>query len=60
MRLINIYCNYSDSFKYSILLYLYYYNIKNNHGRISQLNNNLNPYIPIEFNKNSDIAKFEK
>ena len=60
MRLINIYCNDSDSFKYSILLYLYYYNIKNNHGRISQLNNNLNPYIPSEFNKNSDIAKFEK
>ena len=56
MRLINIYCNDSDSFKYSILLYLYYSNI--NHGRISQLNNNLNPYIPIEFNKNSDIAQF--
>ena len=58
MRLINIYCNDSESFKYSILLYLYYYNIKKNHGRISQLNNNLNPYIPIEFNKNSDIAQF--
>ena len=54
MRLINIYCNDSESFKYSILLYLYYYNIKKNHGRISQLNNNLNPYIPIEFNKNSE------
>ena len=58
MRLINIYCNDSESFKYSILLYLYNYNIKKNHGRISQLNNNLNPYIPIEFNKNSDIAQF--
>ena len=60
MFLINIYCNDSESFKYSILLYLYYYNIKKNHGRISQLNNNLNPYIPIEFNKNSDIAQFEQ
>ena len=59
MRLINIYCNDSNSFKYSILLYLYYYNIKKNHGRISQLNNNVNPYISIEFNKNSDIAQFE-
>ena len=39
---------------------MYYYNIKNNHGRISQLNNNLNPYIHIEFNKNSDIWQFEK
>ena len=58
MRLINIYCNDSDSFKYSILLYLYYSNI--NDGRISQLNNNLNPYIPIEFNKNSNIAQFEQ
>ena len=60
MRLINIYCNDSNSFKYSILLYLYYYNIKKNHGRISQLNNNVNPYISIEFNKNSDIAQFEQ
>ena len=60
MRLVNIYCNDSQSFKYSILLYLYNYNIKKNQGRISQLNNNLNPYIPIEFNKNSDIAQFEQ
>ena len=60
MRLINIYCNDSNSFKYSILLYLYYYNIKKNHSRISQLNNNVNPYISIEFNKNSDIAQFEQ
>ena len=29
MRLINIKCNDSDSFKYSLLLYIYYYNIKN-------------------------------
>ena len=60
MRLINIYCNDSNSFNYSILLYLYCYNIKKNHGRISQLNNNVNPYISIEFNKNSDIAQFEQ
>ena len=33
MRLKNIKCNDSDSFKYSILLYLYYYNIKNDYLR---------------------------
>ena len=60
MRLININCGDSESFKYSILLCLYYYNIKKNHGRVSQLNNNLNPYIHIKFNKNSDIFQFEK
>ena len=37
MRLINIKCNDSDSFKYSILLYLYYYNIKNNYNRPSEI-----------------------
>ena len=51
MRSVNIYCNDSESFKYSILLYLYYYNIKKNHGRISQLKNNLNPYITVEIIK---------
>ena len=60
MCLINIYCNDSNSFKFSILLYLYYYNIKKNRGRIPQLNNKLNLYISIEFNKNSDIAQFEQ
>ena len=60
MRLINLNCVDSESFKYSIQLYLYYYNIKNNHARVSQLNNNLNPYIHIKFNKNSDILQFEK
>ena len=34
--------------------------MKNNHARVSQLNNNLNPYIHIKFNKNSDILQFEK
>ena len=60
MRLININCDDSESFKYSILLYLYYYNIKKNHGRVSQLINNLNPYIHIKFNKNNDSKQFEK
>ena len=60
MRLININFNDKESFKYSILLYLYYYNIQNNHGRVAQLNNNLNPYIHIKFNENSDILQFEK
>ena len=54
--------NYVDveSFKYSIQLDLYYCNIKNNDARVSELNNNLNPYIHIKFNKNSDILQFEK
>ena len=60
MRLINLNCVDGESFKYSIQLYLYYYNIKKNHARVSQLNNNLNPYIHIKFNKNSDILQFEK
>ena len=34
--------------------------MKNNHARVPQLNNNLNPYIHIKFNKNSDILQFEK
>ena len=61
MRIINLQCNDNQSFKYSILLYyLYYYNIKNNHGRISQLNNNLYPYIDIKFNENNDLYQFEQ
>ena len=60
MRLINLNCVDSESLKFSIQLYLYYYNMKNNHARVSQLNNNLNPYIHIKFNKNSDILQFEK
>ena len=51
MRLIIIDCSDSESFEYSILLYLYYYNIKNNHARVSQLNKNLNPYIHINLKK---------
>ena len=60
MRLININCDDSESFKYSILLYLYYYNIRKNHGGVSQLINNLNPYIHIKLNKNNDLKQFGK
>ena len=55
MHIANLQCEDNESFKYSRLLYLYYYNIKSNYGRISQLNNNIKPYIPIEFNNNNDI-----
>ena len=60
MRLINIKCNDNDSFKYSILLYLYYYNIKNNYLRSTEINKHINPYIQIYFNENNDIYQFEK
>ena len=60
MRLINIKCNDSDSFKYSILLYLYYYNMKNNYLRPTEMNKHTNPYIQIYFNENNDIYQFEK
>ena len=60
MRIINVQCYDNQSFKYYILLYLYYYNIKNNHGRISQLNNNLYPYRDIKFNENNDLYQFEQ
>ena len=60
MHLININCADSESFKYSILLYSHYYNIKNNNARVAQLNNNLNPYAHVKFNNNSDILQFEK
>ena len=60
MRLINIKCNDSDSFKYSILLYLYYYNIKNNYLRPAEIDKHSNPYTQIYFNRNNDIYQFEK
>ena len=60
MRLINIKCDNSEYFKYPILLYLYYYNFKNNHARVTHRINNVNPYIYIKFNKNSDLLQFEK
>ena len=60
LHLINIKCNDNDSFKYSILLYLYYYNIKNNYNRPSEIDKHSNPYIDIYFNCNNDIYQFEK
>ena len=60
MRLINIKYNDSDSFKYSILLYLHHYNIKNNYLRPTQIDKHSNPYIQIYFNRNNDIYQFEK
>ena len=60
MRLINIKCNDSDSFRHSILLYLYYYNIKNNYLRPTEINKHINPDIQIYFNGNNDIYQFEK
>ena len=60
LHLINIKCNDSDSFKYSILLYLYYYNIINNYNRPTEIDKNSDPYIHIYFNRNNDIYLFEK
>ena len=60
LHLINVKCDDSDSFKYSILLYLYYYNIKNNYLRPTEINKHSNPYIQIYFNENNDIYQFEK
>ena len=60
MRLINIKCNDFGTFKYSILLYLYYYNIKINYLRPTEINKHTNPYIQIYFNENNDIYQFEK
>ena len=60
MRLTNIKCNDSDSFKYSIPLYLYYYKIKNNYLMPTEINKHSNPYIQIYFNENNDIYQFEK
>ena len=59
MCLINIINIDKESFKCSVLLYIYYYNIKKNRAKVSQLINNINPYIDIKFNENSDIVQFE-
>ena len=60
MCLINIKCDNSDSFKYSILLYLYYYNIKINYNRPTEINKHRDPYMLIHFNDGNDINQFEK
>ena len=59
MRLINIKCDNSDSCKYSILLYLYYYNIKINHNRPVEINKHRDPHITIIFDKSNDVIQFE-
>ena len=60
MRLINIICTDKKSFKYSVLLCIYHYNIKKNRARVSQLINNINSYIDIKFNENTDIEQSER
>ena len=55
MLLINITCTDKESFKYSLLLDIYYYNIKK---IVQWLINNINPYIDIKFNENSDVMQF--
>ena len=60
LHLINIKCNDSNYLKYSILLYVCYYNIKNNYNRPSEIDKHSNPYIDIYFNCNNDIYQFEK
>ena len=60
MRLINLKCEDSESFEYSITLYLYYYNIEKNHGRRTQIFSNMNPYLHINFNKKNYPEQFEK
>ena len=60
MCLISIKCDNSDSFKYSILLYLYYYNIKINYNRPTEINKHRDPYMLIHFNDGNDINQFEK
>ena len=60
MRLINLKCEDSKSFEYSIILYLYYYNIQKNHGRRTQLFSKMNPYLHINFNKKNYPEQFEK
>ena len=59
-HLINIKCDDFDSFKYSILLYLYYYNVKTNYNRPSEIDQDRDPYIKIIFNRTNNITEFEK
>ena len=59
-RLINIKCDDRDSSEYSILLYLYYYNVKNNYNRPSEIDKYREPYIKIIFNRTNNATEFEK
>ena len=52
-------CNDSESLKHSILLYLYYYNIKTNKTRVTKIHNNTTPHLSIRFNTANDIFQFE-
>ena len=56
----NIKCDNSDSFNYSIPLYLYYYNIKVNYNRPTEINKHRDPDILIHFNDYNDITQFER
>ena len=60
-RLINIKFADKNSFKYSMLLYLYYYNI-NNFNRPTEIDKHTEPYILIHFNNNNNngINQFER
>ena len=60
MRLINILCNNRESFKYSVLLYFYYYNIKKNHSRPVTIDQSKHPYLKIFFHRNNDLVQFER
>ena len=60
MRLINIKYDNRDSFKYSILLSLYYYNIKINYNRPTEIDKHRDPYILIHFNDANHIIQFER
>ena len=60
MHLINITCDNSDSFKYSKLLYLYYYNIKINYKRPTEINKHRDPYSLIHFNDSNHIIQLER
>ena len=73
MHLMTPKCNDSESFKYSLLLYLYYYNITTNKTRVSQIDNNTTPHLSrvsqidnntiphlsIRFNSDNDKDQFE-
>ena len=50
MRTINPKCTNEDSFKYSILISLHYYDLNNHKERISQLNKYINKYNFISTN----------
>ena len=45
MRTINPKCTNKDSFKYSILISLHYYDLNNHKERINQLNKYISKYI---------------